>query len=78
MADLKKLEEKTRKIEVRIANLTAERDKILKDMAENPFFYKKERNEKLKQVVSSLEFEETEWYEIHSKQEKLKKRIGNL
>ncbi len=75
LADLKKNDEKSRKLEVRIANLTAERDKILKDMAENPFYYKKERSEKLNQVVISLEAEEAEWYNISSKQEKLRKRI---
>lgn len=75
-AELNKLQGKSRKLEVRIGNLTGERDKLLKDMEENPFFYNEDRNAKMRQITISLEEAEDEWMKLLAKIEKIEKKIN--
>ena len=56
-ADLMRKRAKLKKIETRLANLAQERDTILKLIAENPFFYSRQRNDQLKVIVDHIEEE---------------------
>ncbi|HTL47085.1 MAG TPA: ATP-binding cassette domain-containing protein [Verrucomicrobiae bacterium] len=75
-SDMTKLTQKIKKAETRVQNLTQERDRLLKDMKENPFNFSRERNENIKRVTAKLEEEEDAWYKLQAQLEKLKKKIG--
>ena len=49
-----------------------ERDRLLKEMAENPMHYSKERNQRLKEAQIGIENAEDEWCSLQTKLDKLK------
>lgn len=52
--------------EQRVKRLTAERDKLLAEIQENPFFYSKDRNKRLKDLQASLQRAEAERQSLQS------------
>jgi len=72
-AEIAKLRKALAKAEGRMKHFTEERDKILKEMADNPMHFSKERNLKLKEIQISIEKAEDEWYSLQTKMDKLEK-----
>ncbi len=70
--DVKKLKKAMAKAEGRMKHFTEERDKLLKEMADNPLHFSKERNLRLKETQIGIEKAEDEWYSLQSKLDKLK------
>ena len=74
-AEMGALKNKIKKLEQRIEVLTRERDEILAEIKKNPFFYSRQRNERLKVLTAELQHEEGEWTKIAAKLEALEKPV---
>jgi len=72
-AEVSALKDKVKKFEQRIETLTRERDEILVEIKKNPFFYSRQRNDRLKAVAAELEGVEAEWTKLAAKLEALEK-----
>jgi len=75
-ADLLKVQQKLKKTETRIDNLTRERDRLIEDMKVNPFNYSRDRNDQMKLVTGRIEEAEEEWEKLQARLEKLQKKLG--
>ncbi len=73
LSEIKKIQKQMEKSEGRMKHYIAERDRILKEMADNPLHYSKDRNAKLKDAQIQIENAEEEWLSLQSKLEKLQK-----
>lgn len=73
-AEIAQLNEKLRKSDNRLKHFKNEKEKLYEDMAKNPFLNSKERNQKLKELESQIQSEETDWLLLQDKLEKLNKK----
>jgi len=71
-AEIAKLKKALAKAEGRMKHFGEERDRLLKEMAENPMHYSKERNQRLKEAQIGIENAEDEWCSLQTKLDKLK------
>lgn len=69
-SEIKKIQKQMDKAEGRVKHFTAERDKVLAEMAQNPLHFSKERNARLKEAQIQIEAAETEWNFLAKKMEK--------
>lgn len=69
--EIAKLKRRMNDTERRVKHFTEERDKILEEIRKNPFFHSKDRNKRLKELQSSLEEAEAEWYALQDNLEKI-------
>jgi ATP-binding cassette, subfamily F, member 3 len=69
--EVKKIQKQMDKAEGRVKHFTAERDKVLAEMAQNPLHFSKERNARLKEAQIQIESAEAEWNSLAKKMEKL-------
>ncbi len=72
-SEIKKIQKQMEKAEGRTKHYTAERDRILAEMAQNPLHYSKERSARLKEAQIQIEKAEEEWLSLQTKLDKLKK-----
>lgn len=72
LTEIKKMQKQMDKLEGRIKHYNAEKEKILKEMEENPLHFSKERNEKLRSVTIQIEDTEKAWYKLQAEIDKLK------
>jgi len=70
-SEIKKIQKQMDKAEGRVKHFTAERDKVLAEMAQNPLHYSKERNARLKEAQIQIEAAEAEWTSLEKKMGKL-------
>ncbi len=73
-AEINQLIEKTKKAENRMSHHKTEKEKLLEEMAKNPFFNSKERSKRLKELENLIAEEEQAWLELQEKIESLKKQ----
>ncbi len=66
-----KLKKQMDKLEGRIKHYNNEKDKLVKEMEQNPLHYSKERNQKLKAVVIQIEDTEKAWFKLQTEMDKL-------
>ncbi|MBU9889141.1 MAG: ATP-binding cassette domain-containing protein [Candidatus Omnitrophica bacterium] len=69
--EIAKLQKAILKAEQRVHHYTADRAKILDEIAKNPLHYSRERNVRLKEVQVQIEKAEAEWCSLQSKMDKL-------
>jgi ATP-binding cassette subfamily F protein 3 len=72
-AQIAKLKKQIEKSENRVKFLTKEKNSILEEIQKNPFHYSRQRNDRLKACVVSLEEEEAEWLKLQSELETFEK-----
>ena len=72
--ELVKLKKQIDKLEGRIRHFNHERDKLLKQLEENPLHFSKERNQKIKELTCHIEENEKIWYKLQAQHEKLSAR----
>ncbi|MBI4711027.1 MAG: ABC-F family ATP-binding cassette domain-containing protein, partial [Candidatus Omnitrophica bacterium] len=70
-SEIKKIQKQMDKVEGRVKHFTAERDKVLAEMAQNPLHFSKERNARLKEAQIQIEAAEAEWSSLEKKMGKL-------
>lgn len=73
-AEIEKLQKDLTKVDARLSHYQKERDQIHKEIQNNPFNYKRERRERLKELESLIQETESEWLGMSQKLEELKKK----
>ena len=70
--EIAKLKKHASEAERRMNHLAQERDKLIEEINQNPFYHSKERNKRLKELQLGIEEAEAEWSSFAEKLEKLK------
>ena len=63
------------KLENHLKHLEEEKQNLLKQIQNNPFHYSRQRNQRLKELIKTLETEEAEWIKLQAELEALEKRV---
>ena len=71
--ELENLKKEIKALDSRMAHYNQEKERLLKEIQANPFNYKRERNDRLKELTALIETEEEKWLELNSKIESLQK-----
>jgi ATP-binding cassette subfamily F protein 3 len=75
-AKVTELKIKINKLENKLGHHNREKERLLKEIQENPFHFSRQRNEQLKEVTALIEEAEDQWTRLQAEMEKMQKKLG--